>query len=271
MAFKIIMGLDRTGKSTIAEFYRKQGYIVHHMSAPNKKYFDPSYIGPSYMDECLEMYMKYSGQNVVFDRTIYGELIWSAVYGRAAQLTEDDIDMLREIESNNEAEYIYMYDTDKAAHWQRCVDNKEPLNKSQFMLAYKLYDKVATQYNFTRTTLPEFNKINSISPITVVPKIETPVIANPPIEKVIAAIQQNTVELHHDKLKHANIINDLLAGRILKKKSAIHDVLENELRGFLMNKLNDLLGIKTPAGLTEIETKVLKTMAQRIIEKGDLK
>ena len=44
----ILEGLDRTGKSSVADYYRQQGYEVVHMSAPDKKYSQSGYTGPSY-------------------------------------------------------------------------------------------------------------------------------------------------------------------------------------------------------------------------------
>ena len=94
MAWIILEGLDRTGKSTVAELYKRQGYEVVHMSAPNKKFTQPGYTGPSYLDEMIDIYMKYSHKDVCFDRSPYGETVWPFVYGRKAQLSEEEIESL---------------------------------------------------------------------------------------------------------------------------------------------------------------------------------
>jgi len=94
LAWIILEGLDRTGKSTVAELYKKQGYEVVHMSAPNKKYKEDGYAGPLYIDEVLDMYMQYDGQDVIFDRSPYGEAVWPHVYGRPPMLDEDDFEVL---------------------------------------------------------------------------------------------------------------------------------------------------------------------------------
>ena len=86
--FLILEGIDRTGKSTVAKYYKAQGYEIVHLGAPDKKYTEPGYEGPSYFDDMYKMYSSYHGMDVVFDRSPYGELIWSAVYGREPLLTE---------------------------------------------------------------------------------------------------------------------------------------------------------------------------------------
>ena len=72
MAWIQVEGVDRSGKSSVAEMYKTQGYEVVHMDAPDKKYFIPGYSGPSYLEEMVDMYTKYSGKDVVFDIRIVG-------------------------------------------------------------------------------------------------------------------------------------------------------------------------------------------------------
>ncbi|HWY36243.1 MAG TPA: hypothetical protein VNX68_16475 [Nitrosopumilaceae archaeon] len=112
----MLEGLDRTGKSIVAELYKKQGYDVVHMSAPDKKYKNPGYAGPSYLDDVLELVMQHDGKDVVFDRTWMGELIWPHVYGREPLLTEDDLEIIREFEDRNSTNRILMVDPDQQAH-----------------------------------------------------------------------------------------------------------------------------------------------------------
>lgn len=269
--FILLEGLDRSGKSTVAEFYKKQGYDVVHMSAPSKKYIQPGYAGPSYLDDCVALYMKYNGKNVIFDRTVYGETLWPHVYSRDPQLSEDDLEILREIEDSNDAQRIYMYDTDREAHWRRCVDNNEPLNRGQFVLAYKLYDKLVKDHGFQRKTLKDFDVAIVEQPKLPKPaevnKEAVPVSSNPvSTESSVVTNYLNAAE----KLEQANAINDLLGGRIIKKRSEIYDTLEGEIRTFLTTKLNKLLG--NPVNdLTDEELFVLKSMAKRLLEKGDKK
>src|ERR1700677_2946033 len=110
MAWIILEGLDRTGKSTVAELYKRSGYEVVHMSAPNKKYMEPGYTGPSYLDEIVDLYMRYALRDVVFARSPYGEFIWPFVYGRKPQLNKDDIEILQDIEVQNMVERYLLYD-----------------------------------------------------------------------------------------------------------------------------------------------------------------
>jgi len=91
MAWIFIEGLDRTGKTTVSELYKKQGYEVVHFSAPSKKYKVAGYAGPSYIDDIMEMYLSLDGKDVVFDRSSYGELVWPKVYGREPELNLEDL------------------------------------------------------------------------------------------------------------------------------------------------------------------------------------
>ena len=158
MAFILIEGIDRSGKSSVAKYYRSQGYEVVHMSAPDKKYFNDKYVGPSYLDECVDMYMKYSGKDVVFDRTPYGELVWPDIYGRKPMLDLEDIEVLREMEDSNDAIRILMCDPDFDAHWKRCVENNEPLNRPQFNKAAAYYERLTSSHNFNLRCLGDFEE-----------------------------------------------------------------------------------------------------------------
>ena len=150
MSWIVIEGLDRTGKSTVADYYRAKGFEVIHMSAPNKKFSSPGYAGPSYLDETVELLMSKDSQNVVWDRSWYGEShIWPSVYGRASQLSEDELEIIREFEDRNQTIRILMFDPNVEAHWKRCVDNKEPLTRVQFDHARQLYSKMAHTYALT--------------------------------------------------------------------------------------------------------------------------
>ena len=98
MSWIILEGIDRSGKSSVANLYKAKGFELIHMDAPDKKYIEKGYAGPSYVDDMMEMYLSYDNKDVIFDRSIYGECIWPHVYGRDPMLSEDDFEMLREFE-----------------------------------------------------------------------------------------------------------------------------------------------------------------------------
>lgn len=292
MAFIILEGLDRSGKSTIAEHYKKLGYKIIHMSAPDKKYFQPGYNGESYLEEMVSLYTKHAGSNVLFDRSVWGELIWPNVYGRQPMLSEEDLDYLAGIERNNDVERILMYDANIDAHWQRCVDNKEPLTRQQFGRANIFYERLVKDYGFTKKQLSDFpgfehirsgrdesraskeilsderelSKSNGNSDATWTSTTTTIVgedISLRPIPR--ASSDVGSIE---DKLERANAIRSLLQGQILKKKGGSYDDLELILREFLQQELDKLF---TPQRgnqeLTDEEISVLKLYVKRIKEK----
>lgn len=274
MTWKIIEGIDRSGKSSIAELYKKQGYEVVHMSAPDKKYSDKTYVGPSYLDDLLDIVMHYDGKDVVFDRSWYGELVWSYVYGREPKLSEDDLDIFREFEDRNDTQRILMTDANSAAHWQRCVDNKEPLTISQFKTAGILYNKMANKYDFNISELKDYaeiktenNKQDSSASKQKEPvenrqdKTTTPVsIAN------LNSKDNSLGEL--EKLEKANAIRDILSGRLLKRKGGAFDALEEELKNFLRSQLSSIFNEgDSKENLSKEEILVLKLLCKRIKDK----
>ena len=274
MTWIVCAGIDRTGKSTLATHYKSLGYQVIHMSAPSKEYSTPGYTGPSYLDECLDMYMKYDGKDVFFDRTIYGELTWPHVYGRDPQLDDEAFDILREYEDRNDAQRILMCDSNVNAHWDRCVANKEPLTKSQFLLARKLYEKLVTDYGFSKLELPEFlekhptTNITSVVTSTTGAQMVVDMSNQPkPTEVSIPSVFGTVPDSSQQKLEKANAINSILCKQILKNKEPIFTQIETEIRGFLKNKLEVLLGNSQQNDFTPDEKTVLKLYAGRILEK----
>ena len=292
MAFIILEGLDRVGKSSVAEHYKKLGYQIIHMQAPDKKYFKPGYNGESYLEELVQLYTKLDGGNVVFDRSSYGELIWSQVYGRQQMLSEEDIDYLASIERNNNAEKILMYDSNTEAHWKRCVENNEPLTRQQFGRANIFYERLTKDYGFIKKQLSDFPGFESIksgcddkSATNSVLSSEGDLYKNDGNTNAIRSSSSaarmgkdvdvrdvkanlNAVGSIEDKLERANAIKVLLQGQILKKKGGSYDDLESILRGFLQQELDKLF---TPPRreepLTDEEVSVLKLYVKRIKEK----
>lgn len=282
MAWVILEGIDRTGKSTVAELYKKKGYEVVHMSAPSKKYKEPGYTGPSYLDDMLEMYLQYDGKSVIFDRSVYGEFVWPHVYGREPMLTEEELEVLQEFEERNEAHKILMIDTDVAGHWKRCVDNKEPLNQNQFRIASALFNKLAHKYNFIPKQLKDFQVETKDNKQASTPSQQETVVVKGQAKDVIvgAAVSSggtNTTIVFEEeplseleKLEKANAIRDILAKPIFKpakKNDKIFKELEEDVRDFLKNKLSTLLGSNTSVVLTIEEIQILKVYCKRIKEK----
>lgn len=274
MPFLMFEGIDRSGKSTVAEIYKKQGYKVVHMSAPDKKYFKSGYVGPSYIDELIDLYMQYDGEDVVFDRTIYGEFVWPHIYGRKPLLTEDDLEPLLEFEYKNNAQYFLFYDKDKEAHWQRCVANNEPLTRVQFVAAYREYEKLAERFNFKKVTLQDFDSMSksktaddgavkqttfNSAPEDVADQAHSSV---PSDEEVSYQASTAAETEQQKKLNRANAINSILTKRIIKQRGPIFDELELDIKEFLNNKLSSLFGEEAHT-LTREEIQLVKLVCER--------
>lgn len=274
MAWYCLEGIDRSGKSTVAEFYKKQGFEVIHLSAPDKKYTRLGYTGPSYLDDTMELMVSKSGQNIVWDRSWYGESnIWPYVYGRDPQLTEEDIEILREIEDQNDTTRILMFDPDAKANWQRCVDNKEPLTLQQFNLARQLYSAMAHKYNFTVTSLPKFLEANNVAPKQPT-KLDSDTVA--PVSNNVAAavaeikaMAEEKMSKEQEKLEKANAINSVLKTKKLFKQTGWpYDELEGQVRQFLNTQLGDILGTAKPStALSTEDVMIVKEFLKRLKEK----
>lgn len=280
MAWILVEGLDRSGKSSIAEMYRKKGYTIVHMEAPSKKYYSETYAGESYLEELVRLYTQHEGKNVLFDRTVYGELVWPNIYGRQALLEAEDLDYLGQIERNNNAEKILMFDANTEAHWQRCVANNEPLTRQQFGRASIFYDRLMKDYGFKKKQLTDFEEFNGL-------KQSATVAAQQPTSSNNDRISENSNETRPNgqpghrpsdskvsvgesltnKLEMANAINDVLEGKILKKKGGLYDDLENDIKIFLQGKLEEIFVGKPEKSFSTDEITILKSMVQRIKEK----
>lgn len=273
MAWILLEGLDRSGKSSVAEMYKKQGYEIVHMNAPDKKFFQPGYSGESYLEEIVDIYSIYNGKDVLFDRTIYGELVWPEIYNRMPLLNAEDFEYLQKLEYNNNVVRYLLHDKNVDAHWQRCVENKEPLNRLQFVQAGRMYDKLAQQYNFEKRELGDFafnepiNKpkdsrkaLASDSPIGDARQATT----TPTVPKFRDSISKPSLE---ERLERANAIRGLLQSPLVKKKGEIYESLEKDIKDFLEKELQEIFSEPKNNDFTQEEIQILKLTAQRMKDK----
>jgi dephospho-CoA kinase len=271
MSLIILEGADRSGKSTVAEYYKKQGYEYIHFAAPDKKYTKSGYTGPSYLDDMVALLMSKINQDVIFDRSHYGERIWPYVYDRIPLLDEDDMEILREVEGQCGVRRILMVDHNKDAHWQRCVENKEPLNKNQFNLAHMLYIDMAEKYGFEVITMPDF--LNSTKEEKK-PEVPSAVKEQVQIEPSTATEEQ-VIKLTAEQqtLERANAINSILRGkRLFKQQGWQFDEIEDRVRAFLKDQLGELLGMnKIQSGLTPEDISIVKEFVKRLRDKQGAK
>lgn len=277
MALIVLEGIDKTGKSSVAQMFERRGFEIVHMSAPDKALQQPGYTGPSYLDMMVELLTALAGRDVVLDRSHYGELIWPQVYGRKALLSDDDMEILREIESTMDVTRVLMHDPNSEAHWQRCVDNNEPLTKVQFVKARSLYSSMADKYGFVRRTLKDFPDADQPLPNKTTPSPEAAQQAVSPADMSTVKTASNspsnsgvTKTKEQMKLERANVINEVLSKRIIKGKGTIYDDLERNVRTFLNSELGKLLGTTAPSltGFSNEEMELLKFFCKHLKEKN---
>jgi hypothetical protein len=223
----------------------------------------------------MNLYVSLSGQDVVFDRTPAADVVWAQVYGRKPQLSDDDILALREIEDQNHAHRVFMYDEDVRAHWKRCIANKEKLTIAQFNAARQLYEKFADEHGYERRQLKDFIDTKA-APVKAKTEPET-LKMSPPDESVVCSKLIREFNDAHakpenpmDRLDRANAIKDILSKTRIVKKDPRYDFVEEEIRGFLNDKLSVLLG-EAPTVLTDEEVSILKLYCHRIKNKMENK
>ena len=257
MSWIILSGIDRSGKTTAAEYYKSEGYEYVHLSAPDDKYYSPGYTGPSYVDEMVDLVMKYDNVNTVFDRSWYGEKIWPDVYGRKPLLNDEDYEVLHEYEYRNQTVKYLLHDSNIAAHWKRVQEDTglKPTTKDQFVKAGRSHMGLISKYNFIKKTIEDFPKVEK-KPDNKEEKQEIEA-----TEEKIEIIKP-TLLSGQSKLEMANAINTVLNNRIIKKKGHLFESLESDLRGFLDNKLSALLG-EPQEEFSVNEIKVLKQFCQQ--------
>jgi hypothetical protein len=228
--------------------------------------------------------MRYNQRDVVFDRSPYGEQVWPLVYGRKAQLDEEEVEVLQEIENQNEVDRVLFYDENVEAHWKRCVDNREPLTRAQFNQANILFERMASKHNFRKVQLKDFSAITGAENTNVVvtpqpddsANTETHVFKTENSTTVVQVTnnlpQKATKSVQQVKLEKANAINELLEKRIIKNKGELFDELEKDIRVFLEDKLANIFGNNSPQPqFSKEEVEILRLYCAQLKKKVGVK
>lgn len=254
MSLVILEGLDRTGKSSVAASFEAKGYELIHQSAPPK-----GMNADVFLEEQMQLISQAAHKDIVLDRSYYGELVWPQVYGREPLLSEENLEALREIEESVGTTRILMHDPNVEAHWKRCVDNKEPLTKPQFVKARSLFSTMADKNGFQRKTLLDFPEV---------PIVQQEVKVKSETERAVVVPPAAKLTNEQMKLETANAINNILGKRIVKQKGPIYDKIEINLRTFLNTELGKILGtkIENPGQFTPEEVEVLRFFAKKLKE-----
>jgi hypothetical protein len=219
-----------------------------------------------------------AAKDIVMDRSHWGEPIWSQVYGRNSLLLEEDFEILTEIENSVDTKRILMHDPNPEEHWKRCVDNREPLTKAQFVKARALFSQLAHNHKFEPITLPQFLKeFPDAAPSNTRETQDLDSASKENLDRSSYSsvetgdkVEQTGKTPEQIKLEKANIINEIMSKRILKSKGLMYDELEGELRSFLNNKLSKLMGGNSQElSLTSEEIAFYKQMYKRAISKNN--
>jgi hypothetical protein len=169
-----------------------------------------------------------------------------------------------------------MHDPNVEVHWKRCVDNKEPLTKAQFVKARNLFNNMADKHGFAKKTLSDFPEAAALAAQSAPQPAST---GNPSNGDAGSAGSSESSTQHSGvaanrtpqqiKLDRANAINEVLAKRIIKGKGAVYDELERSVRGFLNTELGKLFGSASAnkGEFTQDEVQLLKFFCERLKEK----
>ena len=151
MSLVLLEGLDKCGKTTVAEYFKKQGYKYVHMTTPPKGISKVEYFA-----DMMSVILATAGKNVIIDRSWYGECVWPLIFNRESLLSGWDIFLLdqlcKTLHSGN-IRKIYMYDDNKEAHIARLLQFKEP--SYDYDTAYKVHKEVMAEHEFEFLTFQE--------------------------------------------------------------------------------------------------------------------
>lgn len=271
----ILEGLDRSGKSSVANYYESKGFNIIHQSAPPK-----GQTADNFLEEMMELVSSAANKDILLDRSYYGEAcIWPKIYNRESLLPEENIEILREIEVTVGVKRILMYDPNSEAHWQRCVDNKEPLTKTQFIKARTLYSTMADTYEFERKTIKDFPE--AVQPLPTAIHIKdakltaesvqpTDATSTSPCNNSKSAVTELAKTNEQIKLEKANVINEVLSKRLIKDKGPMYDEIERGIRHFLNGELGKIFGKTEPLKnqpFDNEEVELLKFFCKRLKNK----
>jgi hypothetical protein len=270
MSLVICEGLDRVGKTSVAELFKFRGFEVVHMSAPSKGQTEDNFL-----EEMMEIVQKAAHSDIFLDRSYYGEhSVWPQVYGRKSLLSDESLAYLRELEESVDTTRILMYDPDSKAHWQRCVDNNEPLTQQQFVKARALFSSMADKYDFVRKTIKDFpdavqplpnNQGNKPAAVSQERSEASEPVSETRSDKTPSGLAKTKEQL---KLERANILNEVLSKRIIKGKGPMFDEIERNVRHFLNQELGKILGTTSQApGFSNEEIELLRFFCKRLKEK----
>lgn len=157
----IIEGIDRTGKSTLADaIAEKVGGEVIHSSKPTRHPLRE-------YETRLKDYVPGTGQHLILDRWHVGELVWPEIFGRKS---EYDFAMFAHTEMflrSRGALLVYATRDDHEQHARELIEFGEPIDWDQAARALDLFDRALvsrywneSEYNFNNVKLA--NEVNHI-------------------------------------------------------------------------------------------------------------
>jgi len=276
MGWIFLTGIDKINKKKVSDFFCKKGYTSIDIPIPNKKYLKIDYSGPTYENELLDLYLKYDGQDIVWNRTPHEEHMWSTIYNTKILIPKEELDEFVGIGEQNNAVYYLVQDDDLTEQWKRCLEANEITSKEDYKTARILFENMASEFGFIKiSNVDDFIKTKTTEKKPVVKKTITKIEdIKPTLAEHIEAENEEYILLktpEQVRLEKANAISSLLDKRILKKTGEHYDNIENEVREFLNGKLSTLLGISSESiptqGLSFEEIHLIKIWLKAFKEK----
>lgn len=264
-------GIDKTGKSDVANKFKEIGFEVVHENNPSP-YLDPTYIGPTYFEHFMLKLPEYANKNIVFDRSFFTEMFgYPQTYNRESCLSEEDVNIIIEdFLYQHEVHKFCMVDLDVESHWKRCVQFKEPLDRHQFnkLISYqtsackKWGFEAKTLQNFTPEFLSQFKPKTETKTEPKIEKLSMPKVTPP---ESLRPIKREYTE----KLERGLVIQELMDRRILPNKSK-YDSIEVKVKDFLYSLLQTEVfsEVKPESTFTQEEESTLKQFARGLLSKA---
>jgi len=228
----------------------------------------------NYLGEVCELLMSRLTKKVVFVGSHYSEFMLPLPLQRASALSEEDMEVIEDIISSQDATKIFFLTPD--TEFFLFAKKKDPLlSPTDFINSVDLLKKYCNKSGFI-TKWKEIEKIE-------VAKMETP---KPEAveDKEVVRIDGNTASVltvdssttvfnpHPEKpaldeassrLELAKVIQSALLNGIIHGQSYYAKLLDQEVREFLKQRLNTLMGLGTDSGtFNKEEVDILKQLAK---------
>ena len=272
-------GLPLSGKTEFIKTFVKEGFEHKKFPIFSNKFFEQGYVGPSLSNLWAEFLTFNQHKKIIIEGSWLYELFLSSYEGRSSYISSEELEVLQSQEGVVDIVKVFMIDKNSTAHAERLKNVRSPLTLDKMAKALQIWKELITdvgsQYHYVDISDFDSNseiykKIMSI-PINS-PKKEAKVLdVNLDQEVEVNIENEETSTLNEQEiLNQANIINEILSGKILKKNGEKFQFIEDKIKIFLQVELKTILNLKRQINynLSNDEILFIKSLYKQTTKKG---